>query len=182
MRGSDGRVDAHDILVKQHHALPPILLDVVFQFHTILTVVIDCGETIVDITAGENETILLAVAHDFLEYIFLCHFSFNSITNWLHGKYLRPVKLHSFFHCFPHAEPYISNSQQTLTFIKANDLPCFNLSTCQTSVQKRVHNLLRCKDNEKPLKPKGKRRLFLLRTGIYHELLWKCHQFSTPVR
>ena len=32
------------------------------------------------------------------------------------------------------------------------------------------------------VKPKGKRRLFLLRTGIYHELLWKCHQFSTPAR
>ena len=57
----DGRVDAHDVLVKQHHALPPVLLDVVFQFHTILSVVIHGSQSVVDFAAGEHKTILLAV-------------------------------------------------------------------------------------------------------------------------
>jgi hypothetical protein len=69
----DGGVDAHDVLMEQHHALPPIFLDVVFQFHTILAVVIDSGQTVVNITAGEDEAIFLAMAHYLLEYIFLCH-------------------------------------------------------------------------------------------------------------
>ena len=37
----DGRVDAHDVLVEQHHALPPILLDVVLQLHAVLTIVVN---------------------------------------------------------------------------------------------------------------------------------------------
>ena len=69
----DGGVDADDVLVQQHHALPPIFLDVVFQFHTILAVVIDSGQTIINITAGEDEAIFLAMAYNLLEYIFLCH-------------------------------------------------------------------------------------------------------------
>ena len=46
----DGAVDAHDVLVEQHHGLPPILLDIVLQFNTILTVVIDGAESVVDLT------------------------------------------------------------------------------------------------------------------------------------
>ena len=36
----DSRVDTHDIVVQQHHTLPPILLDIIFQFYTILSVVV----------------------------------------------------------------------------------------------------------------------------------------------
>ena len=46
----DGAVDTHDVLVEQHHGLPPILLDIVLQFNTILTVVIDGAESVVDLT------------------------------------------------------------------------------------------------------------------------------------
>jgi len=46
----DGGVDAHDVLVEQHHALPPVLLDVVLQLYAVLAVVIDSTQAIVDIT------------------------------------------------------------------------------------------------------------------------------------
>ena len=46
----DGGIDAHDVLVQQHHALPPVLLDVVLQFHTVLTIVIHGPESVIDIT------------------------------------------------------------------------------------------------------------------------------------
>ena len=43
----DGSVDAHDVLVQQHHRLPPVLLDVVFQLHAVLSVVVDSAEPVV---------------------------------------------------------------------------------------------------------------------------------------
>ena len=46
----NSRVNTDNILMKQHHALPPILLDVVFQFHTILTIVINRAQTVINIT------------------------------------------------------------------------------------------------------------------------------------
>ena len=55
----DGRVDAHDVLVEQHHALPPVLLDV--QFHTVLSVVVYGSQSVVDFAAGKHKTILLAM-------------------------------------------------------------------------------------------------------------------------
>ena len=45
----NGAVNTHDILVQQNHRLPPILLNVVFQLHTVLTVVINSTQSIVDI-------------------------------------------------------------------------------------------------------------------------------------
>ena len=46
----DSGVDSHDILVHEHHALPPILLYIVLQFHTVLTIVVDSSESIVNLT------------------------------------------------------------------------------------------------------------------------------------
>lgn len=69
----DGGVDTHNVAVQQHHALPPILLDVIFQFHAVLAIVVDGGQAVVDVTAGENETIFLTVTHYLFENIFLCH-------------------------------------------------------------------------------------------------------------
>ena len=46
----DGRVNAHDVLVEQHHRLPPVLLDVVFQLYAHLAVIIDCAQSVVDVT------------------------------------------------------------------------------------------------------------------------------------
>ena len=59
--------------MQQHHALPPILLDIVFQLNAVLTIVIDGCQAIINLTTWEDEAILLAVAHNLLEYIFLCH-------------------------------------------------------------------------------------------------------------
>ena len=36
----DGRVDPYDILMEQHHAVPPVFFEVVFQFYAVLTVII----------------------------------------------------------------------------------------------------------------------------------------------
>ena len=69
----DGGVDTHDILVQQHHTLPPVLLDVVFQFHTILSVVMYGSQSVIDFAAREHESVFLAVGHDFLKNVFLCH-------------------------------------------------------------------------------------------------------------
>ena len=43
-------IDADDVLMQEHHRLPPVLLDVVLQLHAVLSVVIDSAEAIVDIT------------------------------------------------------------------------------------------------------------------------------------
>lgn len=46
----DCGVDADDVVVEHRHRLPPIALDIVFQLHAVLTVVVDGGETVVDFT------------------------------------------------------------------------------------------------------------------------------------
>ena len=69
----DGAVDAHDIFVQQDHGFPPVLFDIIFEFHAVLAVVIDSAEAVVDVAGGEYETVLLAMGNDFLEYVFLSH-------------------------------------------------------------------------------------------------------------
>ena len=69
----DGGVDAHDVLVQQHHALPPVLFDIVFQFHAVLAVVVHCAQPVINLAAREHEAVFLAVRDDFLENVFLCH-------------------------------------------------------------------------------------------------------------
>ena len=81
----NGTVKPDNVVVQQHHTLPPVLLNVVFQFYAVLSVVIDGCQTVVDIAAGEHEAVLLAVRNDFLEHIFLCHGSllvYGSFTCW----------------------------------------------------------------------------------------------------
>ena len=69
----DGAVQAHDVFVQQDHGFPPVLFDIVFQFHAVLTIVVDSAEAIVNVAGGEYETVLLAMGNDFLEYVFLSH-------------------------------------------------------------------------------------------------------------
>ncbi len=56
-----------------HKFFPPCFFYIVFQFNTVLTIVIDGCQAIINLTTWEDEAILLAVAHNLLEYIFLCH-------------------------------------------------------------------------------------------------------------
>ena len=44
------RINAHNIFVEQHHRLPPILLDVVFQFYAVLAVIVNGSQAVVNIT------------------------------------------------------------------------------------------------------------------------------------
>ncbi len=67
----DGRVDAHDVLVELGHGLPPVAADVVLQLHAVRTVVVGGAEAVVDLAAGEHEAILLGMADEGLEPVFL---------------------------------------------------------------------------------------------------------------
>ena len=69
----DGCIDTHDIAVEQHHRFPPIFLYIVFQFHTVLTVVVNGCESVVDFRAGKDKAIFLTVAYYLLENVILCH-------------------------------------------------------------------------------------------------------------
>ena len=60
-------VDADYILVETRHCVPPILLDVVFELHAHLAIVIDCRQAVVDVTGREDETVFLAVGDEHLE-------------------------------------------------------------------------------------------------------------------
>ena len=83
----NSRIDTHNIFVEQDHRLPPIFLDIILQFHTILTVVIHCSQTIIDVTTWKNKTIFLAMAYYFFEIVFLCHKS--SINSNLSAKIIK---------------------------------------------------------------------------------------------
>ena len=69
----DGGIESHDILVQLDHRVPPVALDVVFQLHAVLSVVIDGGQTVVDLARREHESVLLAMGDQFLEKFFLRH-------------------------------------------------------------------------------------------------------------
>ena len=72
----DGGVDTDDVGMEEHHGLPPVLLDIIFQLHAVLTVVVNGGETIIDFRTRKDKAILFAMAYYLLEYIFLCHNAF----------------------------------------------------------------------------------------------------------
>ena len=44
----NGSIDTYDILMEQGHRIPPITLDIVFQFYAILAVVIHCAKAVVN--------------------------------------------------------------------------------------------------------------------------------------
>ena len=66
-------VDAHDILVEPDHRIPPVALDVVFQLDPVLPVIVHGRKAVVDFARREDETVLLAMGHQFLEKFFLRH-------------------------------------------------------------------------------------------------------------
>ena len=69
----DGRIDTNDVVVEQHHWLPPILFDVVLKLYTVLTIVINRCKTIVYIATWKNKTIFFAMAYYLFKRILLCH-------------------------------------------------------------------------------------------------------------
>ena len=70
----DGRVYSDNILVQANHRLPPVILDIVLEFHAKLAVIINRSETVVDLAGRENKAVLFAVGNQNLEKFVLCHF------------------------------------------------------------------------------------------------------------
>ena len=68
----DSGIDTDDVLMQQGHRIPPITLDIVLQLYAVLTIVIHCAETVIDLAGRKNETVLLAMRDDFLKCFFLC--------------------------------------------------------------------------------------------------------------
>jgi hypothetical protein len=52
---------------------PTVLLDIVLELNTILTIVVNGSQAIINFTTWEHEAIFLAMAYNFLKNIFLCH-------------------------------------------------------------------------------------------------------------
>ena len=69
----DSCIETNNVLVQQYHTLPPVLLDIVFELNTILTIVINGSQAIINFTTWEHEAIFLTMAYNFLKNIFLCH-------------------------------------------------------------------------------------------------------------
>ncbi len=65
------RVDAHDVVVHVHHALPPIFADIFFQFDTVLSVIINGTETVVNFAGWKNEPVFFGVGNDFFKQVVL---------------------------------------------------------------------------------------------------------------
>ena len=70
----DRRVDPDDIVVQPHHRLPPVTLDVVFQLHALLSVIVYGAQTVVYFARRENKPVLLAVSNQLFKKFFLCHY------------------------------------------------------------------------------------------------------------
>ncbi len=69
----NGRVDSNHIFVEQNHAVPPVFFDVVFQFNSVLSIVVNRAKAVVNFARLKYITVFLAVCYQFLENIFLCH-------------------------------------------------------------------------------------------------------------
>ena len=65
-------INTDNVLVQQCHTVPPVALDVVFEFYAVLTIVIDGSQTIVYLARGEYKAVFLAMSYDFFEGFFLC--------------------------------------------------------------------------------------------------------------
>ena len=72
----DGRIQSHHVLVQQDHGVPPVLLNIVLELNSILSVIIDRCESVVYFAGLEYISVFLAMCHQLLENVFLCHIYF----------------------------------------------------------------------------------------------------------
>ena len=69
------RVNADYIVMKHGHRFPPVTLDVVLQFHAVLSVVVNGRQTVINLRRLEYESVLLGMRYYRLEYVLLfCHY------------------------------------------------------------------------------------------------------------
>ena len=79
----NGRIDTDNIFVQQHHTVPPIFFDIVFQLDPHLSVIIHGAQPIVYFTRRKYESIFFTMRNQFLKDIFLlCHNSFVFCIEW----------------------------------------------------------------------------------------------------
>ena len=64
-------IEPHHVVIEQYHGVPPVFLDVVFEFHTHLSIVIDSRQAIVNLTGRKYKSIFLAMRNELLKYVFL---------------------------------------------------------------------------------------------------------------
>jgi hypothetical protein len=60
----DGRINAHNVFIHAGHAIPPIILDIFFQFAAPLTIVVDRLQPIINFTAGKNKAIFFGMRNN----------------------------------------------------------------------------------------------------------------------
>ena len=109
-------INADHIFVKTGHRLPPIPLDIVLEFHSHLTIVINCSQTVINLAGREYESIFLAMRHQDLEKFFLCHkcLSINYLHyNFLLGSHCRSISVRNYFLIFHgQSAPYMHGRMQ----------------------------------------------------------------------
>ena len=109
-------INADHIFVKTGHRLPPIPLDIVLEFHSHLTIVINCSQTVINLAGREYESILLAMRHQDFEKFFLCHkcLSINYLHyNFLLGSHCRSISVRNSFLIFQgQSAPYMHGRMQ----------------------------------------------------------------------
>ncbi len=66
----NGRIQPNDIFVQLDHGAPPEILNVIFQEHPVLAIIVDSGKTIVDFTALKNKAIFFGVGNDAFKCFF----------------------------------------------------------------------------------------------------------------
>ena len=66
-------IDAHNVFVEAGHRLPPVLLYVVLEFHSHLTIIVNGCQSVIYFAGRENKPIFLAMGYQYLEKFILCH-------------------------------------------------------------------------------------------------------------
>ena len=109
-------IDADDVLVESRHGIPPIGFDVVFEFYTHLTVVIDSCQAIINFTGREYETVFLAMGNQYFEQFVLCHDKKIQISFRLQTV-LQQLQFAKITNCPERTKPasYLSYSSSTLS-------------------------------------------------------------------
>src|SRR6476661_145498 len=73
----------HNILVHLHHALPPMVLDILFQFAAPLSIIIYSSKSIINFRGRKNEAIFFTMGYDCLKTVIVC--CHNGGKNKLNG-------------------------------------------------------------------------------------------------
>ena len=57
----DGGVKPHNVLMQLYHTFPPVIPDVLFEFCTVLAIIVHGAQAIIDLAAAKDIAIFLCV-------------------------------------------------------------------------------------------------------------------------